>query len=113
MAPGHPPAHPGAHSGSGPRHWWQWLMAAQRREAKRILTEMLQMRGLMPLLMKPRNGASWTPEERRQLLGQLRRLSRLSPYLLLLILPGSMLILPFYAWWLDRRRQRRVTPLEP
>ena len=63
--------------------------------------------------MKPRNGASWTPEERRQLLGQLRRLSRLSPYLLLLILPGSILILPFYAWWLDRRRQRRVTPLEP
>ena len=69
MAPGHPPAPPGAHSGSGPRHWWQWLIAAQRREAKRILTEMLQMRGLMPLLMKPRNGASWTPEERRHVPG--------------------------------------------
>ena len=35
------------------------------------------------------------------------RLSRLSPYLLLLLLPGSALFLPVYAWWLDRRRGRR------
>lgn len=79
----------------------------QKREAKHVLAEFLAVRGLMPLLMKPRNGDSWTPTERAELLGQLRRLSRLSPYLLFLLLPGSALLLPAYAWWLDRRRDAR------
>lgn len=57
--------------------------------------------------MKPRNGSQWSAEEKAELLGQLRRLSRLSPYLLFLLLPGSALLLPAYAWWLDRRRDRR------
>ena len=65
------------------------------------------MRGLMPLLMKSRNGGQWTPAERAQLLHHLRRLTHLSPYLLFLLLPGSALMLPLYAWWLDRRRLRR------
>ena len=34
-------------------------------------------------------------------------LAHLSPYLVLLLLPGSALILPAYAWWLDRRRIKR------
>lgn len=80
------------------------LIAAQKREAKHIVAELLAMRGLMPLLMKPRNGSYWTAAEKAELLLQLRRLSRLSPYLLFLLLPGSALLLPMYAWWLDRRR---------
>lgn len=84
----------------------------QKREARHFLAELLAVRGLMPLLMKPRNGSQWTPEEKAELLGQLRRLSRLSPYLLFLLLPGSALLLPIYAWWLDRRRDRRsMSPL--
>jgi hypothetical protein len=84
----------------------------QKREARHVLAELVAMRGLMPLLMKPRNGSQWTPEEKAELLGQLRRLSRLSPYLLFLLLPGSALLLPIYAWWLDRRRDRRsMSPL--
>lgn len=83
------------------------MLAAQKREARQFLQEVLQMRGLMPLLMKPRNGGAWTRDERAELLRHLRQLSRLSPYLLFLVLPGSALILPAYAWWLDRRRQRR------
>lgn len=86
----------------------QQLLTAQKREARQVLQEVLQMRGLMPLLMKPRNGAAWSREERAELLQHLRHLSRLSPYLLLLLLPGSALFLPAYAWWLDRRRQRRL-----
>jgi len=43
------------------------------------------------------------------LLAQLRVLSRVSPYLLFLLLPGSALLLPGYAWWLDRRRKPRAT----
>ena len=85
---------------------------SQKREARHVLAELLAMRGLMPLLMKPRNGSHWTMEEKAELLGQLRRLSRLSPYLLFLLLPGSALLLPIYAWWLDRRRDRRsMSPL--
>lgn len=72
-----------------------------------MLAELLAVRGLMPLLMKPRNGSAWTPQEKAELISQLRRLSRLSPYLLFLLLPGSALILPAYAWWLDRRRGQR------
>lgn len=88
--------------------FWRRLFASQRREGRRVVVELLQVRGLMPLLMKHRNGGAWTVAERAELLGQLRRLSRLSPYLLLLLLPGSALILPIYAWWLDRRRGQRA-----
>lgn len=68
---------------------------------------MAAVRGLMPLLMKARNGGRWTPEEKIELLAHLRRVAHLSPYLLFLLLPGSALFLPAYAWWLDRRRNRR------
>lgn len=88
-------------------NWWQQVIASQRREARRVITELMAMRGLMPLLMKVRNGGHWTVEERVVLLANLRRLAHLSPYLLLLLLPGSVIFLPAYAWWLDRRRDRR------
>lgn len=88
-------------------NWWRQLLASQRREIRRLLAEILAMRGLMPLLMKTRNGGCWTREEKAELLAHLRRLSHLSPYLLFLLLPGSALLLPLYAWWLDRRRLRR------
>ena len=87
--------------------WWRQLLSSQRREVRRILGELLAMRGLMPLLMKTRNGGHWSDEERLELLVHLRRLTHLSPYLLLLLLPGSALLLPLYAWWLDRRRLNR------
>ncbi|MBI2307032.1 MAG: hypothetical protein HYU78_06975 [Rhodocyclales bacterium] len=83
------------------------FLSSQKREAKHVLSELLAMRGLMPLLMKPRNGGHWTAAEKAELLTQLRRLSRISPYLLFLMLPGSALLLPIYAWWLDRRRSAR------
>lgn len=88
---------------------FQRLLATQKCEAKVFLADLLRMRGLMPLLMKNRNGGAWTPEEKAELLGQLRTLSRISPYLLFLLLPGSALLLPAYAWWLDRRRKSRTT----
>jgi uncharacterized Tic20 family protein len=74
---------------------------------RRVITDAASIRGVMPLLMKPRNGESWTPEERAELLAHMRCLAHLSPYLVLLLLPGSALILPAYAWWLDRRRIKR------
>jgi hypothetical protein len=88
--------------------WWQQLLSSQRREVQRVLSEILSTRGMLPLLMKARNGGQWTAEEKALLLMHLRRMAHLSPYLIALLLPGSVLILPMYAWWLDRRRNRRA-----
>jgi hypothetical protein len=82
------------------------------REQKRLLNEFVQVKGLMPLLMKPRNHQRWTADDRALLLVHLQRLSRISPYLVILVMPGGFFILPALAWWLDRRRNRvRTGPL--
>ena len=83
------------------------LVAAQRRQTADFVADIVRMRGLMPLLMKHRNGNAWTDDERAELTTQMRILSRVSPYLVFLLLPGSALLLPGYAWWLDRRRRPR------
>jgi hypothetical protein len=77
------------------------------RERARIGNELRQVSGLMPLLMKQRNGQPWTREERDQLRAHLRRLYGVSPYLVAFALPGSPLLVPLLAWWLDRRRIQR------
>ena len=87
--------------------WWRQVVSSQRREAQRILAELLATRGIMPLLMKARNGEGWTVAEKEELLAHLRRMAHLSPYLIGLLLPGSVLLLPIYAWGLDRRRLKR------
>lgn len=87
--------------------WWRQIVSSQQREASRILSELMATRGVMPLLMKARNGESWSAAEKAQLLAHLRRMAKLSPYLIALLLPGSVLLLPVYAWWLDRRRLKR------
>jgi hypothetical protein len=74
------------------------------REKKHLMSEILHVKGLMPLLMKARNKQRWTREDRAELRMHLRRLSNISPYLIVLALPGSFLMLPLLAWWLDRRR---------
>ena len=78
------------------------------RERRRLLAEIVQVKGLLPVLMKPRNKQKWTPEDRVAIRAHLRRLSRLSPYLVVLVMPGGFVVLPALAWWLDRRRNRRV-----
>ena len=84
------------------------------REQRLLTNEILQVRGLMPLLMKPRNEQRWTREEKQELASHLRRLSSISPYLVVLAMPGGMLMLPALAWWLDRRRNRnRAGPAVP
>lgn len=82
------------------------------REKRFIREEILQVAGLMPLLMKPRNRMRWTREDKVLLMTHLRRLSRMSPYLVVLAMPGGLLMLPALAWWLDRRRNR-MRPAAP
>ena len=80
------------------------------RERRRLVSEISQVRGLMPLLMKQRNQQQWTREDKAQLAVHLKRLSTLSPYLVILAMPGGLMALPALAWWLDRRRLRDRTP---
>mgnify|MGYP001619257934 CR=1 FL=1 len=76
------------------------------REKQHLIGEVLQVRGMMPLLMKPRNKQNWSADDKAQLAQHLRRLSKISPYLVVLVMPGGFFILPALAWWLDRRRNR-------
>ena len=84
------------------------VMEMMDRERKYVLGEVVQITGLMPLLMKPRNHQHWTPEDKRQIVNHLRRLSMVSPYLAVMVMPGSFIVLPVLAWWLDRRRQNNL-----
>ena len=87
--------------------WLSSMAAGNSREKSRLRVELAQIRGAVPLLMKQRNGETWTPQDRMQLRQMLRSMSSVSPYLLIWAVPGSMLILPFLAWHLDTRRKRR------
>ena len=83
---------------------WKFY-AMVERERKFMLAEMSQVKGLMPLLMKPRNKQKWSAADKRELRVLLKRLSQVSPYI-------AVIVLPVLAWWLDRRRGRRA-PVEP
>lgn len=86
---------------------WRRMLEAQQREKHQLVSELSQIRDFMPLLMKRRNGQRWTRAERLRLQAQLRAVAHLSPYLVVLALPGSFALIPVLAWWLDRRRGRR------
>ncbi|MEW5744345.1 MAG: hypothetical protein AB1805_02715 [Nitrospirota bacterium] len=73
-----------------------------------ILEEVLEARGLMQLLMKPRNtGLPWTLDEKLRIKMHLFKLSRVVPALIVFLLPFGSLLLPFLAEVLDRRKSRR------
>jgi hypothetical protein len=94
------------HIASRPGALFRSLRSLSERERRALIAEISQVRGLMPLLMKPRNGQRWTGEDKRELNAHLRRLSSLSRYLVVLALPGGFVMLLALAWWLDRRRDR-------
>src|SRR5262245_50849127 len=85
-----------------------------------VRAEAAQIQGFMQILMKPRNGGSWSPEDRAALrhhlqrlaralalLHHLKRLARALPVLGIFALPGGSLLLPLLAVALDRRKKRR------
>ncbi len=78
------------------------------RERKFVLSELVQVKGLMPVLMKRRNKQQWSPDDLAEIRAHLQRLSKLSPYLVVIVMPGGFAMLPILAWWLDRRRNRRI-----
>jgi hypothetical protein len=88
---------------------WSDVRSLHENQRLYIRNEFSQVRGLIPILMKRRNGGKWSAEERAILHGNLRALSNLSPYLIPLIMPGGILMLPLLAWWLDCRRKVRAS----
>jgi cob(I)alamin adenosyltransferase len=73
-----------------------------------ILEQVLAVKGLMQLLMKQRNThQKWTEEEVREIKKHIRNISRVVPALLIFLLPGGSLLLPFLAEILDRRKKVR------
>jgi hypothetical protein len=88
--------------------WFVSIVESNVREKMRLRSELGMMRGAIPLLMKPRNGQRWNAQDRAELLKILRSASSVSPYLVVMALPGSVVILPLLAWHLDVRRNRRA-----
>ena len=71
------------------------------REAERIS-------GFLYILMKQRNsGGPWTPEEKREIKRQLKYLAMYIPVLIIFLLPGGSLLIPFLAEVMDRRKTPR------
>jgi len=64
--------------------------------------------GILRVLMKPRNREPWSEEDKAYLRSQLRSAARGLPALLLFLMPGGIVLLPVYAWLLDRRRRPRT-----
>ena len=87
--------------------WFCSMMASNGREKRRMADELSAMKGALPLLMKQRNGGKWSPEEKAQLGQMVRTASSVSPYVFIWVLPGSLLLLPFLAWYMDKRRKKR------
>ena len=87
--------------------WFCSFLAGNSREQRRFRDELVTIKGAWPLLMKQRRGGTWTPEDKQQLKVMVRSASSVSPYLFIWAIPGSMLLLPFLAWYLDTRRKQR------
>ena len=85
-------------------------IALAEREKKYLVSEMVKTKGLMQVLMKRRNKQQWSREDKDEIHAHLVRLSKLSPYLVVLVMPGGFAMLPVLAWWLDRRRGKRQVP---
>ncbi|MFC5498239.1 hypothetical protein ACFPOE_11905 [Caenimonas terrae] len=88
--------------------WFCSFLAGNSREKRRLQDELARMKGAWPLLMKQRRGGKWTPEEKARLKDMVRSASAVSPYLFIWALPGSVLLLPLLAWFLDRQRKHRL-----
>lgn len=74
-----------------------------------ILKEVLEIKGLMQLLMKYRNtGQKWTNEEKKEIKIHLKNISKVVPVLIVFLLPGGSLLLPFLSEVLDRRKSIRI-----
>ena len=91
--------------------WFCSFLAGNCRENSRLRREMATMKGSVTWLVQQRRQGNWTAQERAHLRDVMRSASSVSPYLFIWVIPGSMLLLPFLAWFLDQQRKRRERKL--
>ena len=73
--------------------------------------EAQRISGFLYILMKQRNSDErWTPEEKKEIKRNLKILAMYIPILIIFLLPGGSLLLPFLAEVMDRRKTRRRPP---
>ena len=73
--------------------------------------EAQRISGFLYLLMKQRNtDEKWTPEEKKEIKRHLKVMAMYIPILIIFLLPGGSLLLPFLAEIMDRRKTRRLPP---
>ena len=78
------------------------------RNREFILKEVVEVQGLMRLLMKHRNtGDRWTREELKAIRAHMKEISKIVPVVVVFLLPGGTILLPFLAEVLDRRKEPR------
>ena len=87
--------------------WFCSFLASNQRETRRFRDALTHIKGAWPLLMKERRGGKWTDEDKVRLQAMVRSASSVGPYLAIWAIPGSMALLPFLAWYLDRQRKRK------
>ena len=92
--------------------WFCSFLAGNSREKTRLCSEMAVMKGSVVWLVRQRRQGQWSAQERAHLRQVMRSASSVSPYLIIWVIPGSMLLLPFMAWFIDSRRKGR-SPSDP
>lgn len=93
--------------------WFSAFLAGNHREKTRLKRELATLKGSVVWLVRQRRQGHWTANEREHLRGVMRSASAVSPYLLIWVVPGSMLLLPFLAWFIDHRRKGSAPPDTP
>ena len=92
--------------------WFSAFLAGTRREKTGLRQEVATMKGSVVWLLRQRRQGQWSSQERTQLRQVMRSASSVSPYLVIWVIPGSLLLLPFLAWFIDRRRSQRAQAKE-
>lgn len=92
--------------------WFCAFLAGNTREKTRFRSELATMKGSVVWLVRQRRIGAWTATEREHLRNVMRSASSVSPYLVIWVVPGSLLVLPFMAWFIDRRRRSKSQPLD-
>ncbi len=85
--------------------WLGAFLAGNSREKNRFKRELATIRGSVVWLVRQRRQGQWTAHERAHLREMMRTASSVSPYLVIWVVPGSLLLLPFLAWFIDHRRK--------
>ena len=89
------------------------LHAVSGRERDYLVAEVVQLRGLMPLLRRSGASRQISAPDRAELGTHLRRVSILSSYLLITLVPGTLVVLPLLVWWRNRGRARAAAVAMP